>query len=136
VTTRIIANAPYADVIEEIERIDKEIVGSFSHEQLRVVDEVMRNKKAWKRHPVDVRFSIPLYFARFFVVFLIGRDRRDRVRSQETERRTMVGNLSLMFFLFFLMVGAAVTLFTVFYVIKSLLGIDLIPGWHLTNWFS
>ena len=41
-----------------------------------------------------------------------------------------------MLFIFFHMVGAAVTLFTVFYVIKSLLGIDLIPGWHLTNWFS
>jgi len=135
-STEANSNAPFAEAVTEIERIDKDILVTFTVEQLKVISEVIHANKRWTRHPIGLRFSFPVYFARFFVVFLIGRDRRWHVQSIEDARRSMMMSASIVLFFYCLTLGAAITLFMGLYVIKGLLGIDLIPGWHLTDWFQ
>jgi hypothetical protein len=36
----------------------------------------------WKKHPVDLRFSVPVLFNRFYLVILAGPERRSRKRLQ------------------------------------------------------
>ena len=36
---------------------------------------------AWRRHPLDIRLTLPLLVKRLYVVLLVGEERRSRKRS-------------------------------------------------------
>lgn len=41
----------------------------------------------WKKHPVDIRLSVPVLFQRFYLVILAGPERRSRQRLQMESRK-------------------------------------------------
>ena len=59
---------------------------SFTDRQLRTLETACQNV-AWGQHPVDIRLSIPVIFSRFYMVFLMGRERRSAQRRAQEKRR-------------------------------------------------
>jgi len=82
---------------------------------------------------IDLRFIVDLIFIRYFVVLLIGRDMRKQQRQYQVNSITKVANIFMAIVLIIAMslLISSVTILIV-YLIKSSLGIDLLPG-HITN---
>ena len=78
---------------------------------------------------VDLRFAVDLIIQRFHVVVVVGKDRRDQPRPHRVGRATRVWNwiigTSLLLGLNLLLSAG---LFLLAYLLKSALGIDLLPG--------
>jgi hypothetical protein len=85
---------------------------------------------------IDIRFAVDLVFTRFYIVLMVGKDRRDRRRSHAIKGLTKIGN-TLAAILLLLGANLTISAFIVlsFYLIKSMLGINLMPG-HLTEYFK
>ena len=110
---------------------------TFSEVQLAALQQALAQVNGSSRHLVDVRTELSLYWVRYYIVFLLGRDRRDHVQQVSLDRRrrsrhaAKIG-LSVLV-VWFLMVGAAVTAFIVLYLIKCHLNIDIFPDKHLRD---
>ncbi|WP_414543633.1 hypothetical protein [Nostoc sp. CCY0012] len=61
-------------------RIPPEILATFTSTQLTEIEKVF-NDRVYKRHIVDIRVSIPFFVKRFYVVFLLGKDKRLKKRE-------------------------------------------------------
>ena len=78
---------------------------------------------------VDLRFAVDLLLERFHVVVVVGKDRRRRPRAHRVSRLTRAANwLGGIGLLLGLNLLLSVALFLVASLIKSALGIDLLPG--------
>ncbi len=85
-----------------------------------------RNRKS---KLIDIRFIIDLLFSRFYVVLMVGKDVRKGQRRYPLTRATKAGNMVAAFILIVamnLLISAVVLLS--FYLFKSALGINLMPG--------
>jgi hypothetical protein len=78
---------------------------------------------------IDIRFSVDLVVTRFYVVLMVGKDRRDQRRSHAVKGFTKFGN-TIAAILLLLGANLTISAFIVlsFYLIKSMLGINLMPG--------
>jgi hypothetical protein len=85
---------------------------------------------------IDIRFAVDLVFTRFYIVLMVGKDRRDQRRTHSVQGLTKVGNM-IAAVLLLLGVNLTISAFLVlsFYLIKSMLGINLTPG-HLEEYFK
>ncbi|MEH1922808.1 hypothetical protein [Nostoc sp.] len=61
-------------------RIPPEIVATFTNTQLTEIKKAF-NDRIYKRHLVDIRVSIPFFVKRFYVVFLLGKEKRLKKRE-------------------------------------------------------
>ena len=57
------------------------MAASFTTEQRRAIRAMFGDRGA-TRHAVDVRCTFPLGWRRFYLVFLLGRDRRKMIRPR------------------------------------------------------
>ena len=62
-------------------RIDPAVAASFTKEQRQAIRTMFGDRGA-TRHAVDVRCTFPLGWRRFYLVFLLGRDRRKMIRPR------------------------------------------------------
>lgn len=129
---------PFADSV--LRNISKDILDSFNDTQLDALQTALAKVHDRSRNRLDVRFSIPLYWARYYVVFLLGRDLRSHVqevllnRRKRSGRAAQIGVISLMAWL--ILAGAAITLFIALYLLKSAMGIDIFPDKHLSDFLG
>ena len=117
-----------------LEKIEPDVMASLTEHQFRAIREAIDQSRPLSRHSVDLRGVLPLLFARYYFVFLAGRDRRDGARAEERQIKQRLasafGALAL---------GAAVAipilvlLLLVGYAIKAFLGIDVQPDRHLLD---
>ena len=128
---------PFADHV--IQGMPPEVRATFSPEQLAAVQQALAQAQqcARARHLVDLRFCVPLYWARYYVVLLLGRDQRRHVREVLVDRRSRGGQflraLLLLTLLALTTLGFAVAVFYTLYLLKSYLGIDIYPDKHLRD---
>ncbi len=116
-------------------RIDSDVFRSLNLVQLEAVREAISANAPFKRHPIDLRFSIPLFFMTFYFVMLIGKDRRSGTRSLEERRLHNARAASWLAFLYMLLSVMIPIILILLYIIKSFLGIDFFPDKHLVDWF-
>ncbi|WP_157845980.1 hypothetical protein [Kiloniella litopenaei] len=64
-------------------RIDPDIAASFTDDQKHAIKQ-MFGARGYAKHPVEVRRSIPFGRHRFYLIFLLGRERRayERLKSE------------------------------------------------------
>lgn len=110
-------------------RLPEEVYQTFNQTQL---DALSKAFGAPGKHTLDWRpvVKIPLLPWSFYLVFLLGKNRRALSASeQRVAARALIG----------IFVGAITLLcavgLIVLYLLKSALGIDLIEGYHLGLWF-
>lgn len=123
---------PFSDGI--IQRIDPKVRDSLTPTQLTAIKEAIRSPSKPVR-PIDIRGIIPLYFARYFFVLLIGRDRRASMIRTEGMRRHQASWLNGLLISLFIACPIAVILFLFLYLLKYLGGYDIISDQHLWDFF-
>ncbi len=110
--------------------MDPAVAASFTDVQLTGLRDAIR-MRGWKGHSIDFRptMVIPFLPWSFYLVFLVGRNRRHITRSEATVA-------ALSFLLVFAIGGMAMLglLLIILYVIKSALGIDIIPEASMGIW--
>ena len=101
---------------------------SFSGDQLLALKDALGARK-WGQHRVDIRGTVSFWRWKYYYVFLAGRNRRPLSRSAR-ELSTWVTAFMLA------LSWTAITLsgLLVLYLVKSALGIDIIPGFSLGIW--
>jgi len=120
-----------------IDKIDKKILATMSEEQINAVRDALIAAESDQKHSIDLRLSIPLYFARFYLILIGGRDRRRRTVLAESLRHS-TGNstagrvFSVLGLLGILGIGAIIAGFGLYW-FKTELGIDLNPDQHLQD---
>ncbi|UAY91186.1 hypothetical protein KSL88_17010 [Pectobacterium polaris] len=117
-------------VIERFyEALDGKTDTELTSEQRLAVEQAVLSITASSMHWVDVRKSFPLFNKRYYFVFLFGLDHRKRPRKESTLSRILLTALILLTG-FSCMLAALLML----YMIKSALGIDIFPHFHLGIW--
>ena len=111
-----------------LDRIPKESQDSFSDEQLLGLKVALAGRR-WGRHAIDLRGTLGLWRWRYYYVLVGGREQRSLTRRQVAFAR-MANALALLTFLSFSTLLGLLAL----YLIKSALGIDLIPGFSFGVW--
>jgi hypothetical protein len=99
----------------------------FDDEQLQHLRLVL-GARQWGKHQIDIRGTFSLWHFRYYLVFVAGRNRRYGQRSGRFNRLLLALLLSI------LLTGVLVVLLVMLYVIKSALGIDLLPDYSLGLW--
>ncbi len=60
----------------------------------RRMDALSAAKAPWKKHPVDIRISVPFFGERYYMTIVGGREKRgrERVKSEGTEHALMTAS--------------------------------------------
>ena len=115
--------------------IDQDVFKTLNIVQLEALRQAISAAAPFKKHPIDLRFTLPMYFSRLYVVFLVGRDKRGHVRKAEQRRREQAKGVSLVMTVWITLLVALPIIFMILYFAKSAMGIDLFPDKHLGDWF-
>ena len=128
---------PADPVIQNIvNRIPRDVLKTFTPEQMQAVGDAMR-KSLEGRHIIDYRTTFRWMFKRYYLVLLVGKDRRKQVRQDMAKRRAWWSGIFTAVALLLLALGmatfaiSATMLFV--YAVKSAFGIDLLPEEHLQD---
>ena len=113
--------------------IDKSVFLTLNVLQIEAIKHAISASTRMKKHPVDCRITLPLFFMRFYFVLLAGRDRRSETRNKEDARRKKTGAMSIFFAIYVSACTCIPLFFAVFYIAKSWLGIDILPDQHLSD---
>ncbi|MCH9019960.1 MAG: hypothetical protein IIA73_06315 [Proteobacteria bacterium] len=111
-------------------RIPRDIAQSFSDAQLEAIVAAFGTRR-WRDHPIDIRLTIPLVGRAYYLVVLAGAERRSRRRRRAERIAHPFVTLGNAIFAAVFFTGVLFSLFAALYVLKSLLGIDLLPGMSL-----
>jgi hypothetical protein len=110
------------------------LLSNITPEQWVAIEQIVLERRA-KTNPklIDIRFVVDVVFTRFFVVLMVGKDRRDRTRNHPVSGLTKLGNTlaAVLLLLGANLVISAFILLTL-YLTKSALGINLLPG-HMSQ---
>lgn len=123
---------PFTDNI--IRRIDPKIRDTLTTTQVTAIIAAIRNPE--KVRPIDIRGIIPLYFARYFFVLLIGRDKRAVMEREEHMRRKKASWLGGILFALLVSLPFLLLLFVFLYMLKYFAGVDIVPDFHLWEIFE
>jgi len=115
--------------------IDADVFKTLNILQIEAIKQAVAAAKPYKKHPVDLRLTFPLFFVKLYMVLLIGRDRRCATRNKEDARKKKAGAMSVALGIYLTLCAAVPVIFLGLYVVKSLLGIDLMPDKHLSDLF-
>ncbi len=111
------------------EVLDEQTQAQLSPEQKQEIENAIISITLSSRHRIDIRKSFPFFGARYFLVFLLGRDLRKRLRKESAITRVVMTFLILSGVLF-----ATLCVLLTLYMIKSAVGIDLIHDYHVGIW--
>ncbi len=114
-----------------IDCIEPAVRETLTPKQLFAIEEAVITSRTHTERPLNIRGVIPFFFARFYFVFVLGRDRREETRQVEFERRRKANILTTLLFLFYIAVPIIIVVLVGLYILKTALGIDLYAGGHI-----
>ena len=112
-----------------LSRMPTSVANSFNPEQIEALSASLSSDS---NHWLDMRpvVKVPLLPWTFYLVFLVGRNKRHlSAREQRVATQTLIGLIVTAIFVL------SLTGILVLYLLKSALGIELIPGHHFGVWF-
>ncbi|MFO1190219.1 MAG: 3-phosphoshikimate 1-carboxyvinyltransferase [Alphaproteobacteria bacterium] len=118
--------APDPFLIQFFGRIPKDVASTFTDAQLDAVKRAF-GARSWGAHRIDLRFSIPLPWRRYYVVFLCGTERRDPERRHLERILRPLNWLGVAFAVAAFVSLVSVPLLILAYLMKTAMGIDLAP---------
>lgn len=130
----------YADFT--ISRIVRSLEGSepLSEHQKSQVRSVLLAESQAQKHTVDVRIFLPMIFRSYYFCIFAGEDRRRSTMNLHAIRwfRARRGLSRLILYITLLMGSLIIGGLIIWggYRLKSWLGIDLIPGWHFSDFVA
>jgi hypothetical protein len=118
-----------------LSNIKPEVFKTLNLVQLEAIRQAISANAPFRQHPIDIRIALPLFFVKFYLVFLVGQDRRSDTRARESLRRTAVRGMIFILILYGLVALSIPLIFLMLYALKSLMGIDIFPDQHLRDFF-
>ncbi|EMF0718708.1 hypothetical protein V2E67_005159 [Citrobacter freundii] len=109
--------------------LDPQISQALTPEQKAGIENAVVAITLGSKHRVDIRRSFPFFGKRFYLVFLFGRDLRQRHRQESTLSTILLTCLLLIAVLF-----VTCCILLTLYMIKSALGIDVFQHFHVGIW--
>ena len=118
------------DIQQLLARMPDKVADTFSETQLVHLKTAIGSRK-WGKHAIDCRGTLTFPFThwRYYYVFLVGRNRR-QLSDREQKISAFMMALTLLIFL----VSCTLIGLLCLYLLKSLAGIDLFPGFSLGIW--
>lgn len=115
---------------ELLNKFPADIADSFSEKQLLHLKTALVARK-WGKHTIDIRGTFPLPFvsSRYYYVLLFGKNYRELSRQEK-----QISLLSKSVFISGFLLFCALLGLLILYLVKSALGIDLLPGYSLGVW--
>lgn len=110
------------------QRLPEELRESFSDEQLQGLRSALATR-SWARHKLDLRGTFNIWRTQYYFVMVAGRNKRSLSRAQQKLSLAAKAGAITVFLLFSVLLGLVLL-----YVLKSALGIDLLPGHSLGLW--
>jgi len=110
------------------QRLPEELRESFSDEQLQGLRSALATR-SWARHKVDLRGTFNMWRTQYYFVVVAGRNKRSLSRAQQKLSLAAKAGAITVFLFFSVLLGLVLL-----YVLKSALGIDLLPGHSLGLW--
>jgi len=111
-----------------LDRIPEGFDKDFTDEQLLGLN-IALGKRSWRDHPIDFRHSIGLLKWRYYFVFIAGRD----LRGSRLQDRPLIKGAEVLF-LTFLVIFMMLLGMLLAYLLKSALGIDILPNFSFGIW--
>lgn len=113
-----------------LKKMPESVAGSFNEEQLTHLFTII-STRSWANHSIDMRgtFKIPFYKWRFYYVFLAGKNSRELSRQE--------AGMSLIYksiVITALLILSTLLGLLVLYLIKSALGINILPNYSFGIW--
>lgn len=121
-----IKNDPFVSGL--LEKLPASERDSFSSDQLQAL-KIALGGRAWGVHSVDIRWTLRFWRWRYYFVLLAGRNRRELTRHEQRVARFAMALVLSIFILLSTLFGLLIL-----YLVKSALGIDLLPGYSLGVW--
>ena len=116
-----------------MERIDPKVRASLTPAQLSAIKKAIAGSRPLKKNPIDIRGIVPVFFIRYYFVFISGRDKRLYTKRLEEKRRWLT-SLSGGLTLFILGVAPFIlVLMLLLYLMKCTFGINIMPEMHLKD---
>ncbi|ELL7086124.1 hypothetical protein ACOISO_001612 [Vibrio fluvialis] len=110
--------------------LDQEVAQELTDKQKQAIEHAIKSVGLGNRHPVDVRKSLPWFGKRYYLVLLMGRDRRTQLRASESKLANFIVTSVILVGLLALL-GLS---FLALYLLKSSMGIDIFPNYSLGIW--
>lgn len=109
--------------------LDETTANELTSEQRKSIERAIIATGLGSNNKVDIRKSISIFNKRYFFVFLLGRDFRQKIRNESPFALFMMTLLTTL---------GVLTLFCLailtLYLIKSALGIDIFPNFSFGIW--
>ncbi|MFZ1537954.1 MAG: hypothetical protein WAT23_11300 [Chromatiaceae bacterium] len=118
-----------------LDTLPSELRSSFSEPQLAAVQHLLAAAMP-KPSPklVDLRFWVDFLAYRYYVVFFVGKDRRDRERPEPVPPMARKGNaVTALLLLIGLNLLISLSILLIVFVIKSVIGYSLLPHSDLSD---
>lgn len=129
-TTASEPRRPVPTAATYLAQLAPEIQASLTAQQRSEVERVM-DLAIPKPAPkvVDLRFNIDLLISRYFIVLMVGKDRRHAFRPRPVSRLNQFGNwVAAVVLLLGFNLALSTSVLMLAYLVKSALGINLMPG--------
>lgn len=110
------------------QRLPEELRESFTDEQLQGLRTAFATR-SWARHKLDLRGTFNIWRTQYYFVLVAGRNKRSPSRAQQRLSLAAKASVITLFLLFSLALGLVML-----YVLKSALGINLLPNYSLGLW--
>ncbi|KJH81782.1 3-phosphoshikimate 1-carboxyvinyltransferase [Pseudomonas sp. KSR10] len=110
------------------QRLPEHLRESFSEQQLEGLRSAFATR-SWGRHKIDWRGTFSLWSNQYYFVLVGGRNKRNLSRAQRSLSLAAKAGAITLFLMFSVLVGLVVL-----YLIKSALGINLLPNYSLGLW--
>ncbi|MEB2327420.1 MAG: 3-phosphoshikimate 1-carboxyvinyltransferase [Pseudomonas sp.] len=121
-----LADDPFVKGLKQ--RLPETLRESFTDAQLEALRQVF-GARSWVKHKVDLRGTFRLLGAQYYFAVLAGRNKRGHSRTEQHLSLAAKAALAALFLLFSTLLGLAIL-----YLVKSALGIDLLPNYSLGLW--
>jgi hypothetical protein len=110
------------------QRLPEELRESFTAQQLEGLRSALATR-SWARHKIDLRGTFSLWSNQYYFVLVGGRNKRSLSRAQRNLSLAAKAGAITLFLFFSVLVGLVVL-----YLLKSALGINLLPNYSLGLW--
>ena len=111
-------------------KVPADVAESYDAHQFEAIAAVF-GARHWRRHAIDRRLVFPLFGRNFYVVALAGGERRSPTRRLSDRLLHPVATIGNAAFALVFFIAILFSLFAVLYVLKSFLGINLMPNTSL-----
>lgn len=101
-----------------LKNLPENVASSFNAEQLQAMQNALQATQ-WRRHPVDIRLTVPLLWKKFYVVLVAGPERRSQQRLRSDRSKNPIWTFRNVFFVLFLVCAGMLTSLGLFQVKSS-----------------